>query len=401
MTVRKPRVTLRIVLGWLAAVGMSAVVQAGEIVPALDDGTALVTYTNARAGIAGDHSKITTGQITLAARFNPDESMMTGGPTIVIETGGTTNGTGLYLGDGNLIFAAKSSNQYGLPTGMNDTDFSDNALAITLGPVSFGAENVVYVSFDAAAGRLVSSINGAVRIYTITGSDASKNLDGNTSVSFLGSGTILAGHMGGLVETGAAQFPLLFWTNARNMVQTPGYANQRGQIFAEAVPDEILPYTVLVLQTNGATAVQEGGESDTISIRLSSDPGPYSVTIGIMDSSIPAQVLAVPSQIVFDSGSWQSPQTIAITAVDDEAQEPRVHTTLLTFQVQTEPASPYFGHTPAPLTVSIRENDCGLWGYDFVDINQDCQVDLADLSILVQQWLECSLPEGNCTDYRP
>ncbi|HOK67364.1 MAG TPA: hypothetical protein PK054_02810 [Anaerohalosphaeraceae bacterium] len=388
-------------LRWLAAVGLGSAVQAGEIVPGLDDSTALVTYTAARAGAAGDHAKITTGQITLAARFNPDESMMTGGPTIVIEDGGTTNGTGLYLGDGNLIFAAKSNNQLGLPTGMNDTDFSDNALAITLGPVNFGAENVVYASFNAAAGRLVSSINGTVRVYTITGSDASKNLDGNTSVSFLGSGTINAGHMGGLVETGAAQFPLLFWTNARNMVQTAGYTNQQGQIFAAAVPDEIFPYTVLVSQTDGATAVQEGAASDTMSIRLTSDPGAYPVTIEIADSSTPAQVLAVPSQIVFDAGSWQSFQTIVVTAADDEVKEPRVHTTLLMFQVQTDPASPYFGRHPDPLTVTIRENDCGLWGYDAVDINQDCQVDLADLSVLVQQWLGCSFPEGDCTDYRP
>ncbi|HOQ04812.1 MAG TPA: hypothetical protein PKY88_06330 [Anaerohalosphaeraceae bacterium] len=386
---------------WLAAVGLGAAVQAGEIVPGLDDSSALVTYTAARAGVAGDHTKITTGQITLAARFNPDVSMMTGGPTIVIETGGTTNGTGLYLGDGNLIFAAKSNNQLGLPTSMNDTDFSDNALAITLGPVDFGAENVVYASFDAAAGRLVSCINGTVRVYTITGSDASKNLDGNTSVSFLGSGELIAGHMGGLVETGAAQFPLLFWTNARNMTLTAGYANQRGQIFAAAVPDEILPYTVLISQTDGTTAVWEGGPSDTISVRLSSDPGPYPVTVGIADSSMPAQVLAVPSQIVFDSGTWQSSRTISITAADDEAQEPRVHPALLMFQVQTDPASPYFGRHPDPLTVSIHENDCGLWGYDAVDINQDCQVDLADLSVLVQQWLGCSFPEGNCTDYRP
>jgi hypothetical protein len=160
----------------------------------------------------------------------------------VIEDGGTTNGTGLYLGDGNLIFAAKSTNQLGLPTSMNDTDFSDNALAIALGPVTFGAENVVYASFDAGAGRLVCSINGLQRVYTITGSNASKNLDGNTSVSFLGSGAITPGHMGGLCETGADQFPLLFWNNARNMTQTAGYTNQLGQVFSNVETLELRAY---------------------------------------------------------------------------------------------------------------------------------------------------------------
>jgi hypothetical protein len=391
--------------GWgligVLAFGLSAAGWAGQIVGPLDDSTALVAYTAARAGVAGDHAKITTAQITLAARFNPAVSMMTGGPYIVIETGGTTNGTGLYVGDGQLIFAAKSNNQFGLPTSMNDTDFSDNALAVTLGPVDFGTENTVYVSFDAAAGKLISSINGRMQVYAVSGSDASKNLDGNTSVSFLGDGEIIPGHMGGLVETGADQFPLLFWNNARNMTQTAGYANQFGQIFPQAVPEEVLPHTVLVAQTDGITAVQEGGASDTISIRLSSDPGDYPVTILTADTSNPAQVQAIPSQVVFHAGNWQDFQTITITAVDDDWKEPRHHTTLLAFQVQTDPASPYADSAPDDLTVQIRENDCGLWGYDAVDINQDCQIDLGDLSILAQQWLQCSFPEGNCADYRP
>jgi hypothetical protein len=381
--------------------GLSTAVWAGEIVPVLDDNAALVNFTAARAGVAGDHAKITTGKITLAARFNPDVSMITGGPTIVIEDGGTTNGTGLYVGDGNLIFAAKSNNQLGLPTSMNDTDFSDNALAIVLGPVNFGQENVVYASFDAAAGKLLSSINGQTQVYSILGSDATKNLDGNTSVSFLGSGTITPGHMGGLCETGAAQFPLLFWNNARNMTQTAGYINQFGQVFPEAVPEEIYPNTLLIAQTDGITTVQEAGAADTISIRLSSDPGSFPVTVLVVDLSEPAQVHIEPPQVVFNADNWQTPQTIVITAEDDSLKEPRIHYTFLTFQVHTDPASPYAGSVPDDLTVQIRENDCGLWGYDAVDINQDCQIDLADLSILAQNWLQCSFPEGNCADYRP
>ncbi|HOK67365.1 MAG TPA: immunoglobulin domain-containing protein [Anaerohalosphaeraceae bacterium] len=248
MKIRMGLMTAAAAVCWL-----STAVSAGVLVPGLADSTALVTYPAARAGVAGDHAKITTAKITLAARFNPDVSMMTGGPTIVIEDGGTTNGTGLYLGDGNLIFAAKSNNQLGLPTSMNDTDFSDNALAITIGPVKFGAENVVYASFDAAAGKLVTSINGLQRVYTITGSNASKNLDGNTSVSFLGSGAITPGHMGGLCETGATQFPLLFWNNARNMVQKAGYTNQLGQVFSNVETLELRAHNPV--PATGATNV--------------------------------------------------------------------------------------------------------------------------------------------------
>jgi len=379
---------------------LNVAVQAGEIVPGLDDRTALADYTAARAGVANDTAKITSGKITLAARFNPDPSQMTGGPIIVIETGGTTNGTGLYLGDGNLVLAAKSNNQLGLPTSMNDTDFSDDALAITLGPVKPGVENEVYVSFDAGTGELLSSINHITRLYTITGSNSSKNLDGNCSVSFLGSGAIIPAHMGGLVETGADRFPLLFWNNARNMVQTPGYNNQRGQIFTASVAHEILPYMILVSESEGTTAVQEGGAPDDISIGITEDPADYPVTIVVADLSEPIQVQAVPSQVVFDASNWQNVQSITLTAVDDSDKEPRFYTALLSFQVLVNPASPYFGFLLDDITVNIKENDCGVWGYDSVDMNQDCQIDLWDLSSLVQHWLECTFPEPGCSDYR-
>ena len=380
---------------------MASGLQAGEIVPGLDDGTALADYTTARAGLDGDTIDITSGQITLAARFNPDASQMTGGPIIVIENGGTTNGTGLYLGDGNLIFACKNANQLGLPASMNDTDFGDNALAITLGAVTFGVENEVYVSFDANTGELVSSINSVTTSHAITNSTGSENLDGNHSVSFLGSGAIIPGHMGGLVETGEAQFPLLFWNNAANMIQTAGYDNQRGQVFAASVPSEVPPYTILVSESDGTTVVQEGGASDAISISITDDPFSHPITITITDSLDPNQVQVAPSQIVFNTSNWQSSQSVTLTAVDDSAKESRRHTTTIEFQVQVNPASGYSGFLIDDLVVDIEENDCEVWGYDSVDMNQDCQIDLTDLSSLVQRWLECTLPEAGCVDYRP
>jgi hypothetical protein len=215
---------------------------AGVIVPGLDDSTALADYSAARAGTTTDTVENATGLLTLAARFNPDASQMTGGPFIVIEIGGTSNGTGLYLGDGNLIFACKNNNQLGLPASMNDMNFSDNALALTLGPVVFGVENKVYISMNLNTGEFISSINGITTLHTITNSTGSENLDGNHSVSFLGLDALVPGHMGGLVETGAAQFPLLFWNNAANMTQTAGYNNQRGQVFAAFVNLALLPH---------------------------------------------------------------------------------------------------------------------------------------------------------------
>lgn len=375
-------------------------IQAGDIVPGLDDSTAVADYTAARAGTDTDISDITGGQLTLAARFNPAASQMAGGPFIVIEVGGTSNGTGLYLGDGNLIFVSKNVNQLGLPESMNDTDFSDNALAVTLGAVAFDVENEVYVSMDLHTGELISSINGVITSYTITNSTGNENLDGNHSVSFLGSGAIIFGHMGGLTEGGATTFPLLFWNNAVNMTQTAGYNNQRGQVFAAAVSAPQPPYTILVTESNGTTAVEEGGATDEISISITDDPMNYPVTITLVDASQPDQVQMVPSQVVFDTNYWQNAQSVTLTAVDDIAQEPRNHSATLQFQVQVDPASEYSGYRIDDLTVHIKENDCGLWGYDQIDTNQDCQIDLEDFLSMVSSWLECTFPEVGCADHR-
>jgi hypothetical protein len=374
---------------------------AGVIVPGLDDSTALADYSAARAGTTTDTVENATGLLTLAARFNPDASQMTGGPFIVIEIGGTSNGTGLYLGDGNLIFACKNNNQLGLPASMNDMNFSDNALALTLGPVVFGVENKVYISMNLNTGEFISSINGITTLHTITNSTGSENLDGNHSVSFLGLDALVPGHMGGLVETGAAQFPLLFWNNAANMTQTAGYNNQRGQVFAAAVPAPQPPYSILIVESNGTTAIAEGGATDEIFISLTDDPMSDPVTITLIDASEPAQIQVVPSQIVFDTDNWKNPQSVTFTAIDDSTQEPANHTATIQFHIQVNSSSEYFGFLLDDLVVNIRENDCGLWGYDQIDTNQDCQIDLDDILNMVSSWLECTYPEINCTDRRP
>jgi hypothetical protein len=193
---------------------------------------------------------ITNGKITFAARFNPDVSQAQAGPVIVIEDGGTSNGCGLYLAGGNLVFVAKADNgRYAVPTSLNDTNFANEgagkSMAVLAGPVNFGVENKVYASMDLVGGKLFISINGVGSLYTITNSTGAENLDGNRSVSFLGLDPIPAdqyGWLGGLLEDNGtnnalALYPQLFWTNAVPMIQTPGYNNQLGQVFATYVPE--------------------------------------------------------------------------------------------------------------------------------------------------------------------
>ena len=215
---------------------------AGVIVPGIDDSTALVTYTAARAGVPNqDIADNQTGEMTLAARFSPAESSMSTSPVIVIEVGGTTYGTGLYLVDGDLVFVSKNFNSGAVPESLNDTDFSNQAIAVTLGTVTQDTENVVYASYNSVTGELNASINGTTSSYTISSTPGIYNFDGNRSVSFLGAGELIldnpdsTGSLGGLTESDA--FAALYHNNASNMVQTEGYDNQLGQIFATSVPE--------------------------------------------------------------------------------------------------------------------------------------------------------------------
>lgn len=374
---------------------VAAGVRAGVIVPGLDDSTAIADYSAARNGVDQELPDVTGGKMTLAARFNPDVSQATAGPVIVIENGGTSNGTGIYLAGGSLVFCAKADNgRYSVPTGMQDTDFSNDgtgkAMAVTLGPVTFGTENTVYVSMDLIRQELFASVNGATCAYVITGAGGSENIDGNRSATFLGVGPITAGHMGGLLEEGGGNnastlYPQLFWTNAVPMIQSAGYSNQRGQVFAAAYSEHV-PYVVLVTESNG-TSVKEGGAADTLTVMLTADPS-GTVEVRIEETCQPAQLVAAPSVLLFNSENWQVPQTVTVAAVDDTLMEKKQHESTLTFSVIAEPGSPYEGFVPGPVTVQILENDCGVWGYSGADMNQDCQVNIEDLSLFALQWLD-------------
>ena len=378
---------------------------AGDIVPGLDDGTAYIDLTAPQAGSAGDISPIEgPGMITLAVRFTPAAADLTAtGPVILIETGGTSYGNGLYLAGGNLIWANKGSNggngNYSTQTSLSDTDVSDAAAAVTIGPVSAGVLTDAFVSYNSATGRLYTSLNGATQAFTITGSILAANLSGDESVSFLGSGAISAGQMGGLTNESQGQDPLWDANQAVNFTGMGG--DIRGQIFAALAPEEIPPYTIYVSQTDGGTEVTEGGGSDAFSFVLTDDPGTYPVTIHIADLSDPDQVQLSASEVEITTSNWGSPPSVTVTAVDDALGEAKMHSTWLAFTVEVDPASEYAGATVGALTVSIGENDCETWGFHRADLNSDCQIDLKDMRSFMVSWLECSGAGPGCVDYRP
>jgi hypothetical protein len=159
---------------------------------------------------------------------------------------------------------------------------------------------------------------------------------------------------------------------------------------AVKVLDNDLP-EVQVAASDGTTEVSEEGEtSDTYTVKLGSPPTD-SVTVAITDSSDPDQV-TVTASLEFTSSTWNTPQTVTVTAIDDEIAEADPHGTQISHVVSSEDLD-YGGISVSDVEVSITDNDCPAGGpFPAGDNNEDCVVDLKDLAIIASEWLDCTLP---------
>ncbi|HOK67363.1 MAG TPA: hypothetical protein PK054_02805 [Anaerohalosphaeraceae bacterium] len=157
--------------------------------------------------------------------------------------------------------------------------------------------------------------------------------------------------------------------------------------------------SILVSESGGNTTVREGGGGDTIEAALTFNPGAYPVTVRAEDVLNPAQVQVLPTERVFTSSDWQSPQSFTVAALDDDQMERAVHDTKVKLMILTDPSSPYYGISLNPVWVNIEDNDCGSLGFSPADFNLDCRVDLEDFSIFVVEWLGCNIPDPTCQNF--
>jgi hypothetical protein len=194
------------------------------------------------------------------------------------------------------------------------------------------------------------------------------------------------------------------WDNTgANYIGLSGRTPDAG-VFVDNLSIETLtqiPFTILLSQTDSGTAVKEGDYSDELILSVTSDPLDYPVTIDIIDALNPDQVILTPSQVIFTTDNWQSPQIVTVAAIDDNDMERETHEATLNLTVTADSASSYYGYVLPDVVVAVHDNDCGTWGFNPADFNLDCQVNLEDFSIFVQEWIGCSFPAPECQDFRP
>jgi hypothetical protein len=109
--------------------------------------------------------------------------------------------------------------------------------------------------------------------------------------------------------------------------------------------------SIVITTTGGGNAVAEGGATDTFMVALGAAPTADVVVTGTPN----AQVNITPAVLTFTSSNWSIPQTVTVSAVDDNSTEGN-HTGSISYTVSSTDLS-YNNITVAPVSVSVTDND--------------------------------------------
>ncbi|MDA0699428.1 MAG: FG-GAP-like repeat-containing protein, partial [Chloroflexi bacterium] len=108
---------------------------------------------------------------------------------------------------------------------------------------------------------------------------------------------------------------------------------------------------VTFAESNGGTAVFEGGATDSYTVQLASAPNSTVEVVAVSNS----QVSTSPLRLYFTTANWATAQTVTVTGVDDVVKE-GLHTGVITHGT-TSTDSAFNGLCVSDLTASITDND--------------------------------------------
>lgn len=115
---------------------------------------------------------------------------------------------------------------------------------------------------------------------------------------------------------------------------------------------------------------------------------PTDANVSIIPSSARLDVGAGPGEpliLEFNTGNWETPQTVHVTAVDD-ANSQGTETLFIGHTISTDP------NTGVSVQVTIQDDELGGWGFNEGDIDQNGKTDFHDLAQLANDWLKCTNP---------
>jgi hypothetical protein len=115
----------------------------------------------------------------------------------------------------------------------------------------------------------------------------------------------------------------------------------------------------------------------------------------------PLGAIVDPNRLKFTTENYDTPQEICLEARDDdELAEPWLEwvpglITLngLSDDIRYQSAEQGGELEETVIYFNVQDNECGAWGYNPMDFNQDCAVNLVDFAHFCVQWLACTDPQ--------
>ena len=151
---------------------------------------------------------------------------------------------------------------------------------------------------------------------------------------------------------------------------------------------------VVITESDGSTNVEEGGASDTYTIVLTAEPD-SNVTINLSHDS---EILNdVTDAVTFLPGTWDTPQTVTISANDDGVSESGHAPSVITHSITTGDGD--FSALPAPASVTVNIADNDTPGLLIVESSGSTDV-VEDVPVLNGDTVSIrllALPSGNVT----
>jgi hypothetical protein len=132
----------------------------------------------------------------------------------------------------------------------------------------------------------------------------------------------------------------------------PNYSGRNAADVAVTNQDNDIP-GITVAPTSGLVTTEAGGTA-TFTVRLDTQPS-ANVTIGL-SSNDTTEGTALPASLTFTPANWDTPQTVTVTGVNDDAADGNIAYTIVTAAAtSTDPA--YSGRNAADVQVTNQDND--------------------------------------------
>ena len=144
-------------------------------------------------------------------------------------------------------------------------------------------------------------------------------------------------------------------TGGNALVQAPG--NQTLTIADDDTRGITVSKATLTLdeEDNGAT-MEADEHQDTYTVVLDSEPSGGTVTIGVASGETGIAGVA-PATLEFTASDWNEPQTVTVTAVADEIDNPDDRRTAAITHTVTATGTDYDGATASTVTVTVNDDD--------------------------------------------